>query len=54
MVNPYKFNSRLHLAVHIFVPWPTSNSDQSNILQCCVLVCAILMPSSVCSFNPAD
>jgi len=53
-VNTYKFNFRLHLAVHIFVPGPTSNSDQSNILQCCVLVCAKLIPSSVCSFNLED
>jgi len=53
-VNPYKFNIRLHLALHFFVTGPTSNSDQSNSLQCCVLVCAKLMPASVCSFNPED
>jgi len=54
MVNHYKFNIRLHLAVRIFVPGPTSNSDQSNTLQCCVLFCVKLVPSSVCSLNPED
>jgi hypothetical protein len=54
MVNPFKVNIMLHLAECIFVPGPTSNSDQSSSLQCCVLVFAKLMPSSVCSLNPED